>query len=66
MNSKNNDFFTTLPSDNENFEREPNSVPEPLYTNLFNLAFLADLTPPNKQSFKVKSEFKSRDYASNL
>ena len=28
-------------------------------------AFLANLTPPNKQSSKVKSEFKSRDHVSN-
>ena len=27
--------------------------------------FLGNLTPPNKQSFKVKSEFKSHDHASN-
>ena len=28
-------------------------------------AFLVNLTPPNKQSFKVKSEFKYRDHVSN-
>ena len=28
-------------------------------------AFLANLTPPNKQSFKVKSKLKSRAYVSN-
>ena len=28
--------------------------------------FSASLTPPNKQSFKVKSENKSRDHAHNL
>ena len=28
--------------------------------------FLANLTNPNKQSFKVKSEFKSQDHASKL
>ena len=27
--------------------------------------FLANLTPPNKQSLKVKSEFKSLDHVSN-
>ena len=27
-------------------------------------AVLASLTPPNKQSFKVKSEFKSPDHVS--
>ena len=28
-------------------------------------AFLSKLTPPNKESFKVKSEFKSHDHVSN-
>ena len=28
-------------------------------------AFLANLTPPNKQSFKVKSEFRSHDHVFN-
>ena len=28
-------------------------------------AFLANLTPPNKQSFKLKSELKPRDHVSN-
>ena len=29
-------------------------------------AFLANLAPPNKKSFKVKSEFKYPDHVSNL
>ena len=29
-------------------------------------AFLANLTPSNKQSYKVKPEFKSCDHVSNL
>ena len=32
-----------------------------IYTYLSGSAFLANLIPPNKQSFKVKSEFTSRD-----
>ena len=34
-------------------------------TYLSGSAFLANLTPSNKQSFKVKSEFKSRNHVSN-
>ena len=30
--------------------------------NLSESAFLANLTPPNMQSFKIKSESKSRDH----
>ena len=33
--------------------------------NLSGSAFLANLIPPNKQSFKEKLEFKSRDHVSN-
>ena len=53
----------TLPSGNENSECEWNPVPKSLY--LSRSAFLANLTPPNKQSFKVKSEIKSRDHITN-
>ena len=31
---------------------------------LYGSGFLANLTPPNKQFFKVKLEFKSRDHVS--
>ena len=55
-------FLSMLPSGNENSERESNPILEPLYTYLSGSAFLANLTSPNRQSFKVKSEVKSRDY----
>ena len=35
------------------------------YTYSSGSAFLANLTPPNKQSFKVKSEFNSFDHIPN-
>ena len=50
-------------------QRQPllkeNTIPYQLYTYLSRSAFLANLTPPNKQSFKVKSEFNFHDHASN-
>ena len=58
-------FLPTLPSSNENSKLELNSIPKPLYMYLSGSAFLSNLTPPEKQSFKVKSEFKSRDHVSN-
>ena len=58
-------FLPTRRSGNENSERESNPIPYPVYTYLSGSAFLANLTSPNKQSFKVKSELKSRDYVSN-
>ena len=58
-------FLPMLPSGNENSERESNLIPYPVYTYLSGSAFLTNLTPPNKQSFTVKSEFKSRDHVSN-
>ena len=57
-------FLPTIPSVNENSERKSFSILQPLYTCLSGLEL--NLTPPTKQSFKVKSEFKSRDYGSNL
>ena len=51
-----------LPSGTENSDRESNPILEPLYTYLSGSAFLANLTSPNRQSFKIKSEVKSRDY----
>ena len=51
---------------NENSERELNPIPQTLYTYLSGSAFLVNLAPPNKQPFKVKSEFKSQDHVSNL
>ena len=41
-------FLPTLPSDNENYNRESNPIPWPLYTYLSGSAFLATLTSPNK------------------
>ena len=55
-----------LPSSNENSECELNSIQQLLYMYLSGYAFLAHLTPSNKQTFQVKSEFKSRDHVSNL
>ena len=46
-------------------EGELNPIPKPVYTYLPGSAFLANLTPQNKQYFKVKSEFKSRDHVFN-
>ena len=37
-----------------------------IYTYLSRSAFLANLPLPNNQSFKVKSEFKSHNHASDL
>ena len=59
-------FLPMLPSSNENSERELNPIPQPVYKYLSGSAFLAHLRPPNKQSFKVKSEFKSCHHVSNL
>ena len=50
-----------LPSVNDNSERESNPIPQPVYKYLSGSTFVAKLTPLNKQSFKVKSEFKSLD-----
>ena len=51
-------FLPTLPSGNENSERESNLITKPLYTYSSELAFLV-------QSFKIKTVFQSRDHASN-
>ena len=59
-------FLPTLASVNDNSEREHNPIPKSLYTGLFGSASSANLTLPNRQSFKVKSEFKSPDHVSNL
>ena len=58
-------FLSTLPSSNENSERKSNPITYPLYMDLSESTFLASSTPPNKQFFKLKSEFKSRDDVSN-
>ena len=58
-------FLSTLPSGNENSERESNPISWPLYTYISGSALLASVTPANKQSFKVKSKFKSHDHVSN-
>ena len=56
-------FFPMLPSGNENTACESNLIPKPVHT--YRSLFLANLTPLNKQPFKVKSVFKSRDHGSN-
>ena len=55
-----------IPSGNEFSEHESNPIPQPLYTHLSGSALLANLKPPNKESFKVRSKFKSHNNASNL
>ena len=54
-----------LPSANKNSERESNPILYPLYFYLFGSPFIASFTAANKQSFRVKPVFKSRDYLSN-
>ena len=49
----------------EKSKRESNPISKLLYTYLYLSAFLANLTPTKKQSFKVKSEFKSQFHGSN-
>ena len=66
INSKKITFLPTLPSGNGNSECKSNPILQPLNTDLSGSAFLGNLTPPIKQSFKVKSESKSRDHAPNL
>ena len=53
-------FLSTLPSTKENFVPESNPVRQTLHMHLSESTVLANLTLPNKQSFKVKSEFKLR------
>ena len=54
-------FLPTLPSGDDNSERELNPIPQSPYIYLSGSGFLANFTPPNKQSFKVKFKFKSCD-----
>ena len=54
-------LLPTQPSGNENSERESNPIPQPLYSYLSGSAFVSNLTPPNKQFFKAKSESKFRN-----
>ena len=65
INSKNSGIFIHATVGDENSERESNPTPYPAFTYLPGSGFLANLTPLNKQSFKVKSELKSREHASN-
>ena len=58
-------FLPILPSGNEISERESNPIPQSLYTCLPESAFLANLIPSKKLSFKVKLVFKSRGFVSN-
>ena len=58
-------FSPTPPSSKEYCPRVSNPIPKPLYEYLSGLAFLVNLTPPNKQSPKVKSVFKSCGHESN-
>ena len=58
-------FLPMLLPGHENSECKSNPIPQPVYTYLSGSAFLGNVTPLNQQSFKVKSEFKSRDHLSN-
>ena len=58
-------FLPTLPSVNENFDRESNPMPYPLYLYSSVSAFVVCFTDPNKQLFSVKSVFKSLDHGSS-
>ena len=58
-------FSLMVPSGNEYSESKSNQIPQPLYTYLFRSSFLANVTPPNRQSFNLKSEFKSGNHISN-
>ena len=51
-------FFPTLPSVNENSERESNTMPQSLYLYLSRSAFLVSSTDPNKKLFNVNSLLK--------
>ena len=47
----------------EKSERELHPIPQPvIYMYLSGLAFLVNLTPPDKQFLNVKSGFKFRDH----
>ena len=52
-------FFPTLPSVNENSERESNPIPWSLYLYLSRSSFLISCPGSNKQLPNVKSVFKS-------
>ena len=52
-----------LTSGNEISQCESNPIPVCKYLSIS--VFLANLTPPNKQSFKIKSVFKSHDHVPN-
>ena len=62
-------LFSTLVSGNENSEHDVNPIPYAIFIATMYvficIRILADLTPPNKQSFKVKSEFKYRNHVSD-
>ena len=58
-------FLPMLPSSNEKSEREVNATPYPEQEHLSGSSFSIILRFANKQSFKVKSVFKSCDYVSN-
>ena len=58
-------FLSTLLSGDENSERESNPILYPAFTYLPGSEFLANLTPLNKQPFKVKSGLKSGEHVSN-
>ena len=59
-------FFPTLPSANENCERESNPMSYLLNSYLFRSAFFISFTDPNKQLLNVKFLSKSLDRRSSV
>ena len=55
-------FFPMLPSENENFEQEPNPMSRPLYLYLSRSAFLVSFTNLTQQLPNVTYMFKSLGY----
>ena len=58
-------FLPMLPPGKKNFERESNPHTITSIHIFIRISILANLTPPTKQPFKLKSEFKYHDHVSN-
>ena len=58
-------FLTQYKPAYEKSEWDSNSIPHPEEENVLGLGFLVNLRFPSKQSFRVKSAFKSCDHISN-
>ena len=53
INFKHSEIFPMLPYVNENFERESNLMPHPIYLYLSRSAFLVSFTDPNEKLFNI-------------